>query len=146
MRMVQLACSLAALALVAAPVVPQAQQVYAYPTRGQSHAKQRADYKACHKWAVSKSGFDPGYAPPAPVRAGGALRGAAGGAAGGALIGAISGHAGRGAAIGAATGGVIGAIRQRRQNRAAAEQRQVSLDSYNHALAACYKGRGYTVS
>ena len=145
MRLVRWAACLAGLALAGAPATADAQQIYAYPTHGQSKAKQHADYKACHHWAVSKSGFDPGYALPSTVHTGGALRGAAGGAAGGALIGAIGVNAGRGAAIGAAAGGVLGAIRQNRQNRAAAQQ-QAKIDSYNHALAACYRGRGYTVS
>ncbi|MEI9891153.1 MAG: glycine zipper domain-containing protein [Caulobacteraceae bacterium] len=137
----------ASVALAAIPSLALAQQqVYAYPAHGQSEKKQASDHQACHEWAVNQSGYNPGYTPAPPPKTGGLVRGAAGGAAIGALGGAIGGDAGRGAAIGAGAGALIGGIRQNRQNRAAAAQQQAEVDSYNKALATCFRGRGYTVN
>jgi hypothetical protein len=128
------------------PLAAAAQGIYAYPAKGQSHTQQSKDQKYCHGWAVRQSGFDPGYTPPPPPQKGGVLRGAAGGALVGSIGGAIGGNAGRGAAIGAATGGLIGGIRQNQQNRAIAQQHEAKLASFNSALTACLRGRGYTVN
>src|SRR3954451_25352532 len=80
-----------------------AQDVYAYPTRGQSSAQQNQDRYECHSWAVSQTGFDPtrqsvqqAPAAGAPPPQGDVLRGAGRGAAIGAVGGAIGGDAGKG--------------------------------------------------
>ncbi len=108
----------------------------------------------------------PTTAPPpsSEPQQGGLLRGAGRGAAVGAVGGAIGGNAGKGAAIGAATGALIGGFRRRdqrqrqeaerqqyqaQQQSAYAQQQQSASqgrDAYNRALAACLRGRGYTVN
>ncbi len=99
-------------ALVCEPAV--AQQLYIYPSRGQSPEQQNRDRYECHTWSVRQTGVDPtnpymAGAPPAQeAPQGGLLRGAARGAAVGAVGGAIAGNAGKGAAIGAATGALFG--------------------------------------
>jgi hypothetical protein len=141
-----------------------AEQLFAYPTKGQSPEQQRKDNGECHGWAVQQSGFDPaapreatGAPPPPPQQpTASPLRGAARGAAVGAVGGAIAGDAGKGAAIGAATGGLIGGMRRRdqRQHQQAQQQhyqqqQQAALtqgqSAFNRAFAACMQGRGYTV-
>ncbi len=124
-----------------------AQNVVAYPARGQSQAKQDQDRYACHSWAVQQSGYDPSRSQSQPPPSNGAspLRGAARGAAVGAVGGAIGGNAGKGAAIGAATGAVVGGIRRRdqaRQQQSAASQQN---GLYNRSFGTCMQGRGYTV-
>src|SRR5689334_12525290 len=167
-RVVILLASLA----VAAPAV--AQDVYVYPTRGQSAQQQDKDRYDCHGWATQQTGFDPsrpaaGAAaplppPPPPVdhsRDGSVMRGAGRGAA---IGGAIGGNAGKGAAIGAATGALVSGVRRRdriRQEEAnqqayqsqaqhAASQQNAATsaqrNNYNRALATCLQGRGYTVN
>lgn len=132
-----------------------AQQIFAYPQKGQSSQQQQKDQAECHGWALQQSGYNPATAtapPPPPPPSGGAVGGAARGAAVGAIGGAIGGDAGKGAAIGAATGAVFGTMRRNSQNRAyqeqvAAQQAQASAQqsNYNRAYAACLSGRGYTV-
>jgi predicted lipid-binding transport protein (Tim44 family) len=131
--------------------------MYIYPSKGQSPEQQSRDRYECHRWAVQQTGVDPtsaqaAQAPPPPPPKGGVFKGATRGAAVGAIGGAIGGDAGKGAAIGAATGGVIGGMRQRQQansqqqaqaNQAA--QQQSALVAYNRAVSACLSGRGYTV-
>ncbi len=161
-------------ALVCEPAV--AQQMYIYPSQGQSPEQQNRDRYECHTWAVQQTGFDPTNvqsaqipataAPPPAQEApqGGLLRGAARGAAVGAVGGAIAGNAGKGAAIGAATGALIGGFRRRDQRRRQQQQQQnyqqqqaqaqaqyqaslsAQQDTYNRALSACLRGRGYTVN
>ncbi|MFO1060041.1 MAG: YMGG-like glycine zipper-containing protein [Dongiaceae bacterium] len=134
----------------AVPAAAVAQQIYAYPTRGQSPEQQARDQQECSGWAAQQTGYNP--APPAgggqPV-AGGMLRGAAGGAAIGAVGGAIGGDAGKGAAIGAGAGALFGGIRQHQNNRSQAQQQaqdsQQSYDAYRRAVTACLQGRGYSV-
>jgi hypothetical protein len=146
-----------------------AQDVIAYPAKGQNQPQQERDRYECHSWAVQQTGFDPTRAPPpsavppppspAPPR-GGLLRGAGRGAAIGAVGGAIGGDAGKGAAIGAATGALIGGIRRRDQMAQQAQeqnayQQQMATaqtqaggqrDAYSRAMAACLQGRGYSVN
>lgn len=137
-----------------------AQQVYVYPSQGQSQAQQNADQGQCYAWAVQQSGYDPANpqmagAPPAGYSEpqGDVLRGAARGAAGGAIGGAIAGNAGKGAAIGAAVGGLFGGMRRRDRRRQQESQQQqyyqaqqYGLSAYNRAFGACMQGRGYTIN
>jgi hypothetical protein len=147
--------------LAAVPVLGQ--DLFIYPTKGQSPEQQSRDRYECHTWAVQQSGFNPTAPqtaqtpPPAPEAPQGGLgRGAARGAAVGAVGGAIAGDAGKGAAIGAATGTLFGGMRRAdqlaRQQQAQAEkamQQQTTAAqgraAYNRALGACLTGRGYTV-
>jgi len=121
----------------------RAQDVFFYPSRGQSQEQQEKDRYACHQWAVQQTGFDPtrassaggsGYVPPPPPAAapeqGQVLRGAGRGAAVGAVGGAIGGNAGKGAAIGAATGALIGGFRRRDQARQQEAQQQAYQQQY----------------
>ena len=113
------------------------QELFIYPSKGQTQEQQSRDRYECHAWAVQQSGFDPTRSqmaqsnvasgrPPPPSEApqGGLLRGAGRGAALGAVGGAIAGNAGKGAAIGAATGALFGAFRRRDQRRRQAYQQQ----------------------
>jgi len=162
-----------ALAIVALPVLlltgsSRAQDVYAYPAKGQSQAQQDRDRYECHSWAVQQTGFDPSRSPavasdtsaasnqPAPPQ-GHVVKGAARGAALGAVGGAITGNAGTGAAAGAAMGGMAGGMRRRDQriqqnqqqqatSQAAANSQQSQRNAYNRAMASCLTGRGYTVN
>ena len=133
-----------------------------YPAKGQTQAQQDKDRYECHVWAVQQTGFDPSK----PQTAGGAttqpyqpsdphvLRGAARGAALGAVGGAITGNAGKGAAAGTAMGGLAGGFKRRDERRqqenaqsAAAQSTDTAgASAYNRAMAACLKGRGYTVN
>jgi len=134
-----------------------AQQLYIYPAKGQSQAKQEEDTYQCSSWAVQQTGFNPTVPPPAPQASappppglfGGAFRGAALGSIGG----AIGGNAGEGAAVGAAVGGLFGAIRRHRyaeeQEYNADQQTSAYLNqkaAYNRAETACLTGRGYSVN
>jgi hypothetical protein len=154
---------IAALSVLIALPAAAAQEMFFYPSQGQSPEQQTRDQGECHAWAVQQTGFDPAN-PPAPAGAahapapqGGAFRGAARGAAVGAVGGALAGDAGKGAAVGAGTGALLGGMRRRDQERASAQQQaaaqsqyqsQVAQDqaNYNRALAACMQGRGYNVS
>src|SRR5262245_34919773 len=103
--------------LVLAGAAFAGQDVYVYPSKGQSKDQQERDEFDCYKWAKDQTGFDPTAAQPTatttPPR-GGAVRGGARGAAAGAVGGAIGGDAGKGAAVGAGVGATAGAIRRRR--------------------------------
>jgi len=107
-----------ALAIVALPVLlltgsSRAQDIYAYPSKGQSQSQQDRDRYECHSWAVKQTGLDPSRAQaatsdthavsnqPLPPH-GHVVRGATRAAALGAVGGAITGNAGTGAAAGAA--------------------------------------------
>jgi Glycine-zipper domain len=162
-----------ALAIVALPVLlltgsSRAQDIYAYPAKGQSQAQQDRDRYECHSWAVKQTGFDPSRAqasapsPPPPSNQprppqGHVVRGAGRGAALGAVGGAITGDAGKGAAAGAAMGGLAGGFRRRDQKLQQNRQQQANTQSstqsqqnqsapYHRAMAACLTGRGYTVN
>ncbi len=144
-------------ALACEPAV--AQQMYIYPSQGQSPEQQNRDRYECHAWSVQQTGVDPanpymaGTPPAQQAPQGGLLRGAARGAAVGAVGGAIAGDAGKGAAIGAATGALFGGFRRRDQYRRQEQERRnyeqqqsQAVGAYNRALAACRHGRGYTVN
>jgi len=130
------------IAVLATPLA--AQQLYVYPSKGQSPEQQAKDQQECQGWAVQQAGNP--YAATGSQPSGGVVRGAAGGAALGAVGGAIAGDAGQGAAIGAATGALFGGIRQHRQRQAQSNQQQQQAEAYNRAFAACMQGRGYTVN
>lgn len=121
-----------------------ANDIFAYPTGGQSMEQQQKDQFECHQWSVNQTGFDPrnashqqnyAYAPSqgsyqsggaldfgdAEAGQGGMVRDGARGAALGAIGGAIAGDAGKGAAIGAVAGALFGGIR--RSSRRAEERR-----------------------
>lgn len=147
-----------------------AQELYAYPTAGQSPDQQAQDDSACRQWATSRTGFDPnrppphaqGYYSPPPqssayfgsgnVGQGGMVRDAAGGAALGALGGAIAGDAGEGAAIGAAAGALFGTMRRanrqqqqqqwQAQQQAQQQQQQQALNEH-YAQASGNYNRAY---
>lgn len=123
-----------------------AQQLYAYPSQGQTPEQQSRDQQDCHGWAMQQTGYNPYAGGSAPPPSGGILRGAAGGAALGALGGAIAGDAGKGATIGAVTGGLFGGLRQHRQRQDQAYQSQQQYNAYAQAFAACMQGRGYAVN
>jgi len=158
-----------ATALTVAASAVSAQDMYIYPTRGQSQQQQDRDRYQCHSWAVQQTGFDPSSpsarpvaAPPPPQQTndGSLLRSTGRGAAVGAIGGAIGGDAGKGAAIGAGVGLLVGGIRranQRQQQEQAYQHQQAAAASqnaqvaegrndYNRAMAACLQGRGYTVN
>lgn len=141
-----------------------AQQVYVYPTRGQTPKQESLDKAECSNWAVQQSGFNPmnpptAMPPPQPSyggMAGAGMGGAARGAAVGAVGGAIGGDAGKGAAIGAAAGFLFGRMRRRREMEAQQEQQQQyqrqqqamvsqGRGNWERAYKACLMGRGYTV-
>jgi hypothetical protein len=148
---------LAALLYLTVPVTGSAlaDDLYIYPTKGQSHDQMEKDKYNCYEWAKKQSGFDPmeqpkATAPPPQQEApqGGILRGAALGA----IVGGIAGDAGKGAAAGA----VIGGVRRRSQVRDEEYQQNQwaqnqsanyakNRDSYNRAYSACLEGKGYTV-
>lgn len=135
-----------------------AQNIVAYPAKGQSQEQQERDRFECYNWAVQQTGYNPQaqqFGSTAPPTSGGpsALRGAAGGAAVGAVGGAIGGNAGKGAAIGAATGGLLGGFRRREmeQQQSQVQQQQAAASAqqsagFNRAMGACLQGRGYTVN
>ncbi len=151
------------------------QDLFIYPSKGQSAEQLRQDRLQCQLWAIDQTGFDPtdpsqgsqASRPPAPQvqRQGpGTARSTARGALIGTAGGAIAGNTGRGALVGATSGSLIGAGRQVDQRRA---QQQASEDwlrqqqaedaerqllqhyrrqGFNRAVTACMEGRGYAVS
>lgn len=152
-----------AVVLLAGAVLAQ-NDIYIYPARGQSQAQQDKDRYECHSWAVKETGFDPskpetaapGTTASKPYQASQphVARGAARGAALGAVGGAITGNAGKGAAAAAAMGVVAGGFRRRDERRQMFAQQQLDvrsaeqgqLGAYHRAMAACLRGRGYTVN
>jgi len=149
--------------LVMAGTTGWADDLFIYPTKGQSQDQMEKDKFDCYQWAKQNTGFDPMAQPkttePAPkgqAQEGGVLKGAARGALVGVTVGAIAGDAGKGAAIGAAGGGLMGGMKrrdQRKQQEQAQQQweqeqaaiYQKSRDEYNRAYGACLEGKGYTV-
>jgi hypothetical protein len=142
--------------------VHAADDIFIYPTKGQSQQQQDKDHYECYTWAVKQTGFDPSrpptqsntasdnrYQPSQPH----VLRGAARGAALGAVGGAVAGDAGKGAGAGAAVGGLAGGFRRRDERMQQQNQQQYNTQgaqqsqstSYNRAMAACLEGRGYSV-
>lgn len=142
----------------------RAQELYIYPSKGQSQAQQDKDRYECHTWAVKQTGFDPSRPAPPPSNSSASnqyqpsqphvLKGAARGAALGAVGGAIAGDAGKGAGAGAAMGGLAGGFRRRDERIQQSKSQQADThaaasnqrNSYNRAMAACLQGRGYTVN
>ncbi len=153
-----------AILLLIGPAFAQGSDIYIYPAKGQSQVQQDKDRYECHSWAVQQTGFDPSkpqthagnsdtsqaYKPSQPH----VLKGAARGATLGVVGGAITGNAGKGAAAGAAMGGVAGGFRRRDERLNQSSQREADTKAaassqrtaYNRAMAACLKGRGYTVN
>ncbi len=152
-------CFVPALAGVAA-----AQDVFAYPSKGQSPEQQEQDEFQCFNWAKQKSGFDPMAAPTTsrpPPREQDTGPGVLGGAARGAIVGVIGGaiadDVGKGAAIGATAGGLLGGMRSNRRKRENDQERRDwerqetqryanERNTYNRAYSACMQARGYTIS
>lgn len=164
----------AALALLAY-LPAAADDLYVYPSQGQTDERLAEDRFACHQWAVKESGFDPSAfeesVPPRFIRvpvpsnsaAGATGRGAVIGSIAGAIIGAHDSTAGKGAIIGAAVGALAGATAEgqgqlkaeeqaeaeaARQERLLAEskvERGLQRSDYRRAIEACLEGRGYTV-
>jgi hypothetical protein len=161
--------------LIGAGLEARAQDLFIYPSGGQSAEQQRRDSLECRLWAIDQTGFDP-TAPiqdsrlePAqpvqlPSQAPGLVRSTARGAVVGTAAGAIAGNTGRGALAGAAGGAILGTARQGDQRRAQqhvsddwarqqqireAEQQQLvnyRRQVFNRAVTACMEGRGYSVS
>ena len=89
-----------------------AQELFVYPTKGQSAEQQEQDKFQCYTFAKGQTGFDPmappttsTAPPPAEAPQGGVARGGLRGALGGAAIGAIAGDTKQGLKIGAASVG-----------------------------------------
>lgn len=147
---------------------PPSTQVYFYPTKGQSAARQERDRYECYLWAMKQTGFDPSQPMLAPHQRFEVLpspppgQDTAAGAITGAVIGAIVSPRGRsaeGAVVGAVAGAMIGAAsdtaRQAEAERVQRKydqrdaQRMAQLEQqaadYRRAMTACLEGRGYTV-
>jgi outer membrane lipoprotein SlyB len=152
-----------------------AQDLFVYPSRGQSDEQLAEDRYACHQWAVQESRFDPSefgeLAPPRTVRVpvpenearGATAKGTVAGAVAGAVIGSREDKANKGAVIGAIIGSIAGsAVEEQGERKAQAQaeseaQRQAAelertraekalrRSDYRRALSACLEGRGYTV-
>jgi hypothetical protein len=150
--------------LYATPEI-SAQDLFVFPSRGQSNEQMQRDRMECHAWARQQTGFDPFQASPGappPQATGGSTLGAvagggAVGAAGGAVIGGITGNFGRGAAIGAASGALLGGMARSSQNRSDADatrqwaqqeaaSQAAARDRFNRAYRTCLEGKGYTVN
>jgi hypothetical protein len=145
------------------PVALVAQELYVYPTKGQSAEQQEQDKFQCYSFAKGQTGFDPmappttsTAPPPAEAPQGGVGRGAVRGTLGGAAIGAIAGDTKKGLKIGAASGALVGGMRRSDQKRREEQNRQQweqqeaanysqNRNNYNRAYAACLEGRGYSV-
>ncbi len=135
-----------------------AQNIVAYPSKGQSQEQQERDRFECYNWAVQQTGYNPQAAQAGTTAApsyGGptTVQGAGRGAAVGAIGGAIGGNAGKGAAIGAAAGGLMSGMRRREAERQQADmqyqQQQATAQQgagFNRAMATCLQGRGYAVN
>src|SRR6267378_1653583 len=129
-----------------------AQELYVYPTKGQSQAQQDKDRYECHTWAVQQTGIDPSK--PSTMTSGGSestqpyqpsQRHVAKGAGRGAAMGAVGG---------AAMGGLAGGFRRRDERKQQANDQAANANAatanqrtaYNRAMAACLQGRGYTAN
>ena len=135
-----------------------ADELFIYPTKGQSHEQMEKDKYDCYQWAKGQTGFDPmvqpkATAPPPQQQAakGGMLRGAAAGAAVGGIIDGSDG-AGKGAAVGALLGGMRRrhqvqeqAYKEEQWEQEQAANYQKNRGNYNRAYSACLEGKGYTV-
>ena len=151
------------------------QDLYVYPAKSQSGEQLAEDRYACHRWAVTESGFDPSQfeavAPPRTVRVpvprneaeGAASKGAVTGAVIGGVIGSNDGDAAEGAVIGAVVGTMAGVAIEDQGQREAREKARAEAkreadeiaknnaelalrkSNYRRALTACLEGRGYKV-
>jgi hypothetical protein len=151
--------------LVGAPTA-HADEVFFYPSKGQSSDQLEKDKMECYVWAKGQTGFDPMTQAPSPddsaadqaneAKKGSAVKGAARGAAVGAVGGAIGGDAGKGAAVGAGVGAAGGRMRANRRANEAEDQADAEyekrLAAYNdqranwqRAATACMEGRDYSV-
>src|SRR5262245_47979742 len=148
------AITVAAALTVVAVASHAADELYAYPQKGQSEEQLEKDKEECHDWAVKQTGTDPvkmaNEAAPSGKEGGGG--GAAAGAGLGAVHGALGGDAGAGAARGVGMAGLIRVIRARRQMNQqheaymqSHEEREAQLGNYDRAYSACLEARGYTV-
>ena len=122
------------------PSGAQAQNVYVYPSQGQSQEQLARDRYECQSWAAGQTGFDPARSP-AP---GAAASPPATNDLSGAAIQALGGTGGVG-------GAAASALRQYQQGNAGAAQSQqtqhaAQMDGYKRAQTACLQGRGYTVN
>lgn len=152
-----------------------AQDVYVYPTTGQSDEQLAQDRYDCHSWAVGESGFDPTqFSQVEPMRTvkvpvgrntadGATGTGTIAGLVTGGIIGSHRGNAGEGAVIGAVLGTLAGSAVEGQGQRQAREEAEVQAQreaeqiaqnnaelalrksNYRRALTACLEGRGYTV-
>ncbi len=136
--------------------IAHAQELFAFPNKGQSQDEQDKDEAQCRRAATEQTGFNPMTTPTAtaaaPEKEGGALGGAARGALLGTAVGAVTGNVGRGAAAGAAGGGLLGGMRRADSDRQQEEWAQQEAANYqgnrnnwNRAFTACMESRGYTV-
>jgi hypothetical protein len=161
-RTLQLIVLLLFVGLTAGPAL--ADDLYVFPSKGQSQEQMERDKYDCYQWAKRQTGFDPMQRPqataPPPAEEpaqGGVFRGAARGAAVGAVAGGIArDDAGKGAAAGAVGGAMIGGMRRRDQQRRQEYERkqweQQQAAQYNQrrgeyvrAYGACLEGKGYNV-
>lgn len=147
---------------------PPVTELFFYPTRNQSPARQERDRYECYQWAVKQSGFDPGQANLAPHQRVVVTptqppgTDVAVGAVSGAMIGSILSprhDSGQGMVFGAITGAILGAASETAKQEQA-QQLQQHYDArdaqhyartekqardYRRAMTACLEGRGYTV-
>lgn len=151
------------------------QDVYVYPSGGQSEEQLAQDRYACHSWAMSESGFDPSrFSAVQPLKTvtvpvarnsadGATAKGTIAGAVTGGIIGSHDGNAGEGAVIGAVLGTLAGSAiegqgqrqaREEAEDQAQREAEQIAQNkaelalrksNYRRALTACLEGRRYTV-
>ena len=149
-----------------------AQDLYIFPSKGQSPEQQKRDEFECYTWAKEQTGFDPLQAtppqasapPPQTAKKGpGTLESAIIGGALGAGIGALTSpsskrgsRAGKGALIGAGAGALYSQVQkgkqseqdQQRANQWTQQQMEAynqKRDAFNRAYGACLEGKGYTV-
>lgn len=158
-----IAILLSILLLPPAPMDAWTQDLFVFPSRGQSNEQMERDRMECHAWSRQQTGFDPFLsspgAPPPQASQGalGAFSGGAVGAAGGAIVGGLAGNAGRGAALGAAGGALLGGMTRSSRNRSDADatrqwaQQEAAADAANRerfirAYRTCLEGKGYTVN
>jgi outer membrane lipoprotein SlyB len=158
----------APLLLTALPA--KSQDLFVYPSGGQSDEQLADDRYACHQWAVQESGFDPvefgDAAPPRVVRVpipeneaeDATEKATVAGAIAGAAIGR-EGNKARSTVIGAVIGAIAGSAVEQRGEREAREQAEAEAEqlarnrselalrrsNYRRAMTACLEGRGYTV-
>lgn len=128
------------------------QDIFIYPSEGQTPEQQARDEGECRTWASQQTGYYPSYGSDEQTAGKGKVAkntaiGAAGGAAGGAVLGEVIGDkAGIGALAGGALGGILG-NRKGQKSKAEAQAAAASRPAeYNRALSACLTARGYSVS